>query len=252
MFSGQGTGLSAGLLGSGIGSKTSFFSRALADQAERARVTGPAGSVPEARSSAAVMSARCCAGQVSEAGCRAGYQNRGHRREPSSSSGNPVGGKGRGEAREATPATSVFGLRDSGLAGRAGLELRIPSVPRTCHLRSKPRVVALSSVALLPLHCLWDKSRKNVGLDKISVSVLRAQLVSPSRAAAFGISRSRTWGSVFTRTSGYPICKLPDTSLGTGKAQPCFMGLPTGPYPTLTGHEPSLPSLQLILLEPVL
>lgn len=142
----------------------------------------------------------------------------------------------------------MFGLRDSGLAGRAGLELRIPSVPRTCHLRSNPRVVALSSAALLPLHCLWDKSRKNVGLDKISVSILRAQLVSPGRAAAFGISRSRTWGSVFTRTSGYPICKLLDTSLGTGKTQPCFMGLPTGPYPTL----PSLPSLQLILLEPVL
>lgn len=83
-----------------------------------------------------------------------------------------MGGKSRGEAREGTPATSVFGLRDSGLAGRAGLELRIPSLPRTCHLRPNPGVVALSSAALLTLHCLCDKSRKNVGLDKISVSIL--------------------------------------------------------------------------------
>lgn len=112
--------------------------------------------------------------------------------------------------------------------------------------------VVLSCAALLPLHCLWDKSRKNVGLDKISVSILRAQLLSSGRAAAFGISKSRTWGSIFTRTPGYPICKLLDTSLGAGKAQSCFMGLPTRPNPTLTGHEPSLPSLQLILLEPVL
>lgn len=93
------------------------------------------------RSSAAAMSARCCAGQVSEAGCLTGYQNRGGER--SSGSGNPVGGKGRGEAPEATPATSEFSLRDSGVAGRADLELKIPSVPRTCHLRLEPRVVWL-------------------------------------------------------------------------------------------------------------
>lgn len=196
-------------------------------------MAGPAGRVR--RSSAAAMSARCCAGQVSEAGCCAGYQNRGP--EPRSGSGNTVGGKGHGEAQEATPTTSESGLRDSGLAGRAGLELRIPSVLRTCHLLSKPPVVALSSAALLPLHCLWDKPRKNVGLDKISVFILRVQLVSPGRATAFGISKFRTWGSVFTRTSGYLICKFPDTSLGTGKAQPCFLGLPNRPYPTLTGHE---------------
>lgn len=34
-----------------------------------------------------------------------------------------------------------------------------------------------------------------MGLDKISVFILRVQLVSPGRATAFGISKFRTWGS---------------------------------------------------------
>lgn len=71
-------------------------------------------------SSAAAMSARCCAGQVSETGCRAGCQSRERAARRARVQETPWAGRDAGEAREATPpATSASGLRDSRLAGQA-------------------------------------------------------------------------------------------------------------------------------------
>lgn len=212
-------------------------------------MTGPAGSVPEVVGRGDVCPVLCWPGErgglphgLSEPRTRAelGF------RKPCGREG--TRGSPRGNPRDL--GVRPPGFRGGGASG-SGAEDSIGSQDVSPPVEASSSV-ALSSAALLPLHCLWDKSRKDVGLDRISVSILRAQLVSSGRAAAFGISKSRTWGSIFTRTLGYLICKLLNTSLGAGKAQSCFMGLPTGPYPTLTGHEPSLPSLQLILLEPVL
>ncbi|MEJ1275560.1 hypothetical protein NN561_006457 [Cricetulus griseus] len=68
-----------GLLGSRRASKTCFR-----DARSRTETRGPEWRAQRAafpRSSAAAMSARCCAGQVSETGCSAGGQNRGRGRE---------------------------------------------------------------------------------------------------------------------------------------------------------------------------
>lgn len=106
-------------------------------------MAGPAGSVPEVVGRGDVCPVLCWPGERD--GLPRGLSEpwtRPRGRAPGAGVPENVwaGRDARGEAREATPATSASGLWDSGLAGRAGLEPRIPSVPGTCHLLPAPRV----------------------------------------------------------------------------------------------------------------
>lgn len=146
--------------------------------------------------------------------------------------------------------TSGSGRRDSGLAGRAGPEPRIPSVPgrvTSCRSLSEWR---RAPQLFLPLHRPWDEPRKNMGLDKISVFTLGTQLVSSGRARLAFPGPERGF---CTQQNGWkPGLQTPGHKPWPREGSALFLGLRTGPYANLTRHEPSFPSLQLVLLEPVL
>lgn len=130
---------------------------------------GPAGSVPEVVGRGDVCPVLCWPGErggllrgLSEPRTRAelGFRKpRGREGTRGSPRDNP------GYLRVQPP-----GFRGGGASG-SGAEDSIGSQDVSSPVEA-PSSAALSSAALLPLHCLWDKSRKNVGLDKISVSIL--------------------------------------------------------------------------------
>lgn len=142
------------------------------------------------------MSARCCAGQVSETGCRASCQNRERAARRARIQESPCGREGTRGKPERQPPRDL-GVRPPGFpaggASLAGTENSIGSRDVS------PPELRVSAAALLPLHCLWDEpeEKRGVGQDlprseyNSSQSRQRA-LASPSLERGL-CSRENVW-----------------------------------------------------------
>lgn len=139
------------------------------------------------------MSARCCAGQVSETGCRAGCQSRERAARRARVQETPWAGRDAGEAREATPPATSPGFPAGG-ASLAGVENSIGSRDVS------PPELRVSAAALLPLHCLWEEpeEKRGVGQDLLPRSEYNSSqsrqraLASPSLERGL-CSRENVW-----------------------------------------------------------